>query len=147
MAGRKRLEGWEVYKTWIQSVWSGKVEAVIRALEIRLAELGEAKEDESETSPRRVVSEALGYLRNNAGRMRYDAYRKAGLPITSSHMESTVKMFNYRVKGTEKFWSEPGAEAMLQLRADYLSETELMDTFWEDRQGTATGWRPYRRAV
>lgn len=147
MAGRKRLEGWEVYKTWIQSVWSGKVEEVIRALEIRLAELGEAKEDESETSPRRVVSEALGYLRNNAGRMRYDAYRKAGLPITSSHMESTVKMFNYRVKGTEKFWSEPGAEAMLQLRADYLSETEPMDTFWEDRQGTATGRRPYRRAV
>ena len=61
----------------------------------------------------RVVAEALTYLRNNKDRMRYDQYRKAGLPITSSHMESTVKMFNRRVKGTEKFWSENGAEADL----------------------------------
>jgi hypothetical protein len=27
-------------------------------------------------------------------------------------------MINRRVKGSEKFWSEPGAEAILQLRAD-----------------------------
>ena len=40
--------------------------------------------------------------------MQYDAYRREGLPITSSHMESTVKRFNRRVKGTEKFWSEEG---------------------------------------
>ena len=31
-------------------------------------------------------------------------------------------MMNKRVKGSEKFWSEPGAEAILQLRADYLGE-------------------------
>ena len=147
MAGRKYLEGWDVYKTWIQSVWSGQVEVVIKALEIRLAELGEPEEDEPETSPRNIVLEALGYLRNNADRMRYDAYRMAGMPITSSLIESTVKMFNYRVKGTEKFWSEQGAEAILQLRADYLSETEPMKAFWENRQETATGRRPYRRAV
>ncbi len=145
MAGRKYREGWDAYKTWIQQVWSGQVEMVIAALEIRLSELGEPKEDEAETSPRKVVSEALTYLRNNAERMRYDQYRKAGMPITSSHMESTVKMFNYRLKGTEKFWSEKGAEAILQLRADYLSETEPLDAFWENRQETATGRRPYRR--
>jgi hypothetical protein len=145
MAGRKYREGWDVYKSWIQQVWSGRVETVIAALEIRLSELGEPKEDEADTSPRKVVSEALTYLRNNAERMRYDKYRKAGMPITSSHMESTVKMFNYRLKGTEKFWSEKGAEAMLQLRADHLSETEPLEAFWEKRQETATGRRPYRR--
>src|SRR5208337_353442 len=59
-----------------------------------------------------------------------------------SHLE---KVRSFRMN--QKFWSEPGAEAMLQLRADYLSETDPMDTFWEDRQGTATGRRPYRRAV
>ena len=48
--------------------------------------------------------------------MKYDEYRRLGLPITSSHVESTVKPFNRRVKGTEKFWSEEGAEALLQLR-------------------------------
>ncbi len=34
-----------------------------------------------------------------------------------------VKQINYRVKGTEKFWSEPSAEAILQLRADFLGLT------------------------
>ena len=92
------------------------------------------------------MAEALTYLRNNKDRMRYDQYRKAGLPITSSHMESTVKMFNRRVKGTEKFWSEEGDEAILQLRADYLSETESLKAFWENRQATAPGRRRYRRS-
>jgi hypothetical protein len=62
--------------------------------------------------------------------MKYDEYRRLGLPITSSHMESTVKRFNLRVKGTEKFWSERGAKALPQLRADYLSETEPVEKFW-----------------
>ena len=41
----------------------------------------------------------------------------------TSAVESVIKLINQRVKGSEKFWSEPGAEAILQLRADYLSET------------------------
>jgi hypothetical protein len=118
---------------------------VIVALEVRQSELGAPEETDGETSPRCVVAEALSYLRNNKDRMRYDQYREAGLPITSSHMESTVKMFNRRVKGTEKFWSENGAEEILQLRADYLSETEPLETFWENRQATAPGRRRYRR--
>ena len=88
----------------------------------------------------------LIYLRNNAPRMVYPDYRKAGLPTTSSHMESTVKLFNRRVKGTEKFWSEEGAEAILQLRADFLSETDPLEQFWKDRQARATGRRSYRRS-
>ena len=79
--------------------------------------------------------------------MRYDEYRRQGLPITSSHVESTVKQFNRRVKGTEKFWSEDGAEALLQLRSDFLSETEPMEKFWADREANATGRRRYRRAI
>ena len=146
MAGRGFRAGWEAYTAWIQQVWSGRVDEVIAALEVRQSELGAPEEADGETSPRRVVAEALTYLRNNKDRMRYDEYRKAGLPITSSHMESTVKMFNRRVKGTEKFWSEEGAEAILQLRADHLSETEPLKTFWENRQATATGRRRYRRS-
>jgi hypothetical protein len=146
MTGQGFRTGWEAYTSWIQKVWSGRVEEVIAALEVRQSELGIPEETDGETSPCRVVAEALTYLRNNKDRMRYDEYRKAGLPITSSHMESTVKMFNRRVKGTEKFWSEKGAEAILQLRADHLSETEPLKTYWEDRQATATGRRHYRRS-
>jgi hypothetical protein len=145
MAGRGFGAGWEAFCVWIQLVWSGRVEEVITALEIRQAELGPPEESDGETSPRRVVAEALTYLRNNKDRMRYDEYRKAGLPITSSHMESTVKLFNRRVKGTEKFWSEEGAEAILELRADHLSETEPLEAFWQSRQASATGQRSYRR--
>jgi hypothetical protein len=78
--------------------------------------------------------------------MHYDAYRRQGLPITSSLMESVVKQVNLRVKGTEKFWSEDGAEAILQLRADLLSDDQPLDAFWERRQARATGQRRYRRA-
>jgi hypothetical protein len=58
------------------------------------------------------------YLRNNQDHMNYAEYRKQGLPVTSSLVESLIKEINYRVKGTEKFWDNPeGAEAILQLRA------------------------------
>jgi hypothetical protein len=145
IAGRKFAEGWTVYTQWIQWVWSGRVKHVIAALELRASELGEPTADEAETSPRNVVATALTYLRNNADRMRYAEYRMAGLPITSSHVESTVKMINYRVKGSEKFWSQRGAEAILQLRADHLSETEPLEAFWKKRREEATGRRFYRR--
>ena len=103
MTGRGFRAGWDAYTAWIQMVWSGCVEQVIAAIQVRHFELGAPEEADGETSPRRIVAEALTYLQNNKDRMRYDEYRKAGLPITSSHMESTVKMFNRRVKGTEKF--------------------------------------------
>jgi hypothetical protein len=146
MAGRGFRVGWEAYVVWIQQVWSGHVAEVITALEARQSDLGAPQPDDPETGPRVVVAEALTYLRNNAVRMSYPDYRMAGLPLTSSHMESTVKLFNRRVKGTEKFWSEEGAEAILQLRADYLSETEPLERFWADRQASATGRRSYRRS-
>jgi hypothetical protein len=65
-----------------------------------------------------VVRDALTYLGNHQDKMCYDEYRKAGLPLMSSHVETTVKQINYRVKGTEKFWTQEGAEAILKLRAD-----------------------------
>jgi hypothetical protein len=41
-----------------------------------------------------------------------------GLPITSRHIESTIKQINRREKGTAEFWSEGGADSLLQLSAD-----------------------------
>ena len=55
-------------------------------------------------------------------------------------------MLNQRVKGTEKFWCSQGAEAIVQLRADYLSDDQPLDAFFEQRQQNATGQRPYRHA-
>jgi hypothetical protein len=146
-AGRARAAGWACYRQWIAWVWQGQVTQVLRALEARQAEVGPPEPDEPETSPRQAVARTLTYLRNQQDKMQYDAYRRQGLPITSSLMESVVKQVNRRVKGTEKFWSEDGAEAILQLRADQLSDDQPLDAFWKRRQEAATGQRRYRPAA
>lgn len=58
-----------------------------------------------------------------------------------------MKPFNYRVKGTEKFWTEDGAEEMLQLRADFLSDDQPLEAFWKRREANASGQRRYRKAA
>jgi hypothetical protein len=146
-AGRKFAEGWRVYVRWITSLWQGQVAPIIAELAQRQAELGAPEPTDGETSPRRLVAEALTYLQNHKDKMRYDDYRRQGLPITSSHMESLMKQINQRVKGTEKFWCEKGAEPILQLRGDLLSDGRPLDDFWERRQASQTGQRRYRRAA
>jgi hypothetical protein len=146
-AGRPFAVGWTCYVRWIGWVWQGEVAKVIVELAERQAELGVPPDDAGETDPRVVVSTALGYLQTHKDKMRYAEYRRRGLPITSSYVESAVKQFNERVKGTEKFWTEAGAEALLQLRADYLGTTTVLDEFWEARQDNATGQNAYAQAA
>jgi hypothetical protein len=146
-AGRPFAEGWPCYVRWLSWVWQGEVEKVIVELGQRQAELGSPQEGDGETHPRVIVATALGYLGNHKDKMRYPEYRRLGLPITTSYVESAVKQFNYRVKGTEKFWTEAGAEALLQLRADYLSPGNLLEEFWEARQANATGQANYSQSL
>ena len=147
MAGRTFGEGWPVYERWITWVWKGQVGRVLEELRVRQQELGKPTKEDKDGSPRRVVQETLTYLSNHQDKMHYEEYRKQGLPLMSSHIESTIKQINYRVKGTEKFWREEGAEAILQLRADYLSDDEPLEGFWQRRQAGATGQRRYRRVA
>jgi len=86
------------------------------------------------------VSDTLGYVENNRTRMDYPRYRRLGLPISSAPVESTIKLINRRVKGSEKFWLDGGAEAILQLRAAYLSEDDRANTYWSRP-------RPYAKAA
>jgi len=73
------------------------------------------------------------YLVNNAPRMDYARYRRLGLPVTSSLVETLIKQFNSRVKGTEKFGTLESAESILQVRAALLSEDERLDKHMETR--------------
>lgn len=146
-ADRNFADGWRAYQEWIGWLWKGEVAKVIVALAQRQAELGEPLADDGETQARRVVARSLAYLQNHREQMKYAEYRRRGLPMTSSYVESAVKQFNQRVKGTEKFWSESGAEAILQLRADHLSDNAPLESFWQARQETQTGQRPYRMAA
>ena len=90
----------------------------------------------SEDDPRKAVTTAVRYLNNNRKRMDYPRYRRMGLPVTSSPMESLIKQINYRVKGTEMFWNDPdGAEAILQVRAATLSDDDRLDGYLRRRPG------------
>jgi len=147
LAGRFHDEGWPIYERWIRWIWEGEVARVIAELANRQKELGLPPDDASETDPRQIVCDALTYLQNQQSRMKYPDYRKQGLPITSSHMESTIKQLNERIKGSEKFWSARGGEAVLQLRADMLSDSQPLVPFWANRAQTATGTRTYQMAA
>jgi hypothetical protein len=133
-------ERWQAYVQWMTLCWQGRVGEVIEDMEDQLGRLepqgGPAKLPA--TDPREALRRTLGYLRNNQARMNYPAYRKQGLPTSSSMVESLIKEVNYRVKGTEKFWDNPaGAEAILQIRAAQLSDDDRLATYIADRPGHA----------
>jgi hypothetical protein len=145
MAGRASRAAWRDYVQWAQWLWKGATDKLIAAVAARSEQLGPPP-DGDETSPAAIVAKTLGYLRNQRGRMKYDEYRRLGLPITSSHIESTIKQINRRVKGTEKFWHR-GAEPMLQLAADHLSQTDALTRFWRQRPQRLRQYRCYQTAA
>jgi hypothetical protein len=135
------------YRQWAEWIWKGKVEAVIAALAREQNRLGLPPKGATLDDPRERVDRALTYYNNNRLRMAYPAYRKQGLPLTSSHMESTVKQLNQRIKGTEKFWRQDSGEAVLQLRADTLSDSQPMERFWQRWQSRQNGSNRYQTAA
>ncbi len=70
----------------IEWLWQGQPERVIVEVAQRQVELlAPLEAADGETGPRRLVAEALTYLQNHQDKMRYDAYRWQGLPLTGSH--------------------------------------------------------------
>lgn len=145
MVGRASQAAWRDYLQWAQWLWEGSTDKLIAAVAARGDQFGPPP-DGDETSPAAIVAKTLVYLRNQRGRMKYDEYRRRGLPITSSHIESTIKQINRRVKGSEKFWHR-GAEPMLQLVADHLSETDALRRFWRQRPSQLPQHRCYQTAA
>jgi hypothetical protein len=141
--GGTEADRWLRYVQWLRACWQGRVQEVLEALAAARACLGPigAGEDVEDNDPREVVRVAWVYLRNNQSRMDYPRYRREGLPVTSSLVESLVGQFNERVKGPQKHWNRPeGAEWILQVRAAVLSEDDRLARHFAQRPGN-----PYRR--
>lgn len=139
---------WSCYERWIRSAWAGRVHEVIAGLQAESVRLGRPPPKAADTDPRRIVSLTLEYVKTNAERMDYAEYRRAGLPITSAPVESLIKQFNQRVKGTEKFWLMGGVESVLQVRAAYLSDDDRAEWFHDHRpRGRAAGQNRLRPAA
>jgi len=136
-------ERWQLYLGWMRDCWQGRVGQVIQGLQTRLEALGPypGASKPPPTDPRAVLQRTITYLSNNQPRMNYPDYRKQGLPVNSSMVESLIKEINYRVKGTEKFWNRPGGvEAILQNRSGVLSDDNRLIDHIKNRPGS-----PFRR--
>lgn len=128
--GKNLAAGWKCYVQWLRWAWSGQVIPLLRSVRAGAAKLGAPPKGAGDEDPRKILAEALGYLNNNKTRMDYAEYRRLGLPISSAPVESTIKQINRRIKSTEKFWLHDGAEAIVQLRAAYLSEDGRWEKYW-----------------
>jgi len=134
---------WERYLGWATACWKGQVAIVLAELRAIHDAMPppENPENLKATDPYEVIRLTIGYLTNNEARMDYPRYRRAGLPTCSGLVESLVKQFNRRVKGTEKFWKPGQAETILQLRAAFLCEDETLSKHLRTRPISA--YRPY----
>lgn len=139
-------QSWQWYRRFATLIWQGKVDDVIVELDQHQIRLGDPPADAGDTDTREIVRRSRVYYCNHRGRMNYPEYRRRGYPLTSSIMESTVKQVNRRIKGSEKFWSTAGGEAVLGLRAAYISDSKPMESYWKQTQKTAIGCRAYLAA-
>jgi len=132
-----------LYRQWATAIWQGRVRDVIEELQKIQEEIGKPPKDAAADDPRQRIDRALTYYTYHESRMNYPEYRQQGLPITSSLMESAIKQLNQRIKGSEKFWNKDTAEAVLQLRADSLSDSRPLDKFWTRWRKNLTGSNRY----
>jgi hypothetical protein len=138
--GKGTEAAWSLYEGWLRRAWSGEVKVVLREMKAVGERVGRPAAKAKDDDRKKVLWEAIGYVENNKDKMDYPRYRRLGLPVSSASVESTIKQVNRRVKGTEKFWVEGGGEALLQVRAAYLSEDGRAERYWAEP-------RPRGRAV
>jgi hypothetical protein len=114
-------------------LYEGKVAEVIAYLKTEVQRLGPAQANDGPTHPREVLRQNLGYFEKHQAHMHYDEYRRQGWPIGSGNVEAGVKCFNKRIKGTDQFWTQPGVEAIMALRALWLSQDSRWNRYWANR--------------
>ena len=139
---------WRLYERMLRAAWAGRSDQVQAALKEQAARLGPPPPNARPDEPSKIVALSLAYVQNNADRMNYPQYRLEGLQVTSAAVELLIKQFNQRVKRTDKFWLRGGAEAVLQVRAAYLSDDGRGEEFHSRRpRGRAVGQRRLRHAA
>jgi hypothetical protein len=126
-------------RRWAETCWKGGVDDVLSELGqfLQPRESPDSQQLEAD-HPLKVLRDLRTYLSNNRDRMDYPRYRRLGLPITSSPVESWIKQLNHRVKGSEKFWDDnQRSEAVLQVRAAWLGEDQELERCLRERPGHA----------
>jgi hypothetical protein len=74
------------------------------------------------SSKKKRLETICKYLSGNASRMRYDEYLKKGYPIASGVIEGACRCYvKDRMERSGMRWTKAGAQAMLDVRSEYLN--------------------------
>jgi len=119
--GSQEAENWVLERSL--RILHGEVSQVVKGLRQSVTKRrmkGEA---------RKTLLGVARYFYRNRSRMRYDEYLAQGLPIASGAVEGACKnLVKDRMERSGMRWTEDSAEAMLKLRAVYLSDD--FDEYW-----------------
>jgi hypothetical protein len=148
--GRSSAQAVKWLNARLCELWAGKAGKLIRALEKKAEGLGprpdppaagepddrrgepiDEERGEAELPPEVVLWRCRDYFEKNRERIRYDVFRRHGLPLTSAHIESGIGQTNERVKASKKAWLLEHAEEMLALRCQALSEDGRWDDYFD----------------
>ena len=138
--GSREAEDWVKQRAlWILEGRSGQVVKGLRQSVTKRRLRGQKK---------KILTTVSGYLHRNRLHMRYDQYLAQGLPIASGAVEGACKnLIKDRMERSGMRWSEDGAEAIVKLRATYLSGD--FEEFWtfhiheeQERLHPPGRWRP-----
>jgi len=120
-------EGSPEAEPWVrlraERVLQGSVSQIVKGLRqsVTKLKLGGSK--------RTTLTNVAGYLYRNRTRMRYNEYLAQGLPIASGPVEGACKSpIKDRMERSGMRWTEGMAEAIVKLRAIYLSGDR--DPYW-----------------
>lgn len=120
----------DLVKSWTEtgttrSAWFATAKAHLA--KGRIEQLVAHADDLATGSRASAVHRAIDYFVKNEARMRYDRFKRSGIPIGSGGVESAVRrVVNQRLKSNGTYWLEEHAEAVLHLRA------QLKAGRWDD---------------
>ena len=104
-------------------VGRGRIDAILTELRAHSERCDEARQ-------------CIDYLTRNRHRMRYPAFRAAGLCVSSGVVEAGCKLaIGARLKRAGIHWTVAGANAIIALRCCILSGR--FEDFWERRAANA----------
>jgi len=120
--GSLQAELWVLDRTL--QILFGEVGQVVKGIRQRITKL------RLSGHKRKTLEGVAGYLYRNRARMRYDEYLDNGWPIASGPVEGACKnLIKDRMERSGMRWTEAMAEAIVKLRAIYLSGD--FDRYWE----------------
>ena len=116
----------ETQKSWVETQQSALKQSQWPAVVKAAQRLPPTSDELSQT-----VERLVGYLTNNQNRIDYRNYLNHNLMIGSGIVESSNRrIVTMRLKQSGMFWSKQGAEAVMSLRACYLSSSQRWHDFW-----------------